>query len=72
MKKTYLKPDTNLVILDACSICAGSPTFVWDVDKAHKEGDEGETPTTPDWGPIIVDKGEGNMGNYDPWNSSNW
>lgn len=66
MKKTYLKPDTTLVKLDACSICAGS--LAWDVDNAK---DKSET-SSSDWGPIIVDQGEGNMGSYDPWNSTNW
>lgn len=74
MKKTYLKPDTTLVQLDTCSICAGSPSLVpvWDVDKAYKEGDESETPTTSDWGPIKFDQGKGNMGSYDPYDSDNW
>lgn len=29
MKKIYMKPETAMVILDTCHICAGSPTLKW-------------------------------------------
>lgn len=63
-----MKPETAMVILDTCHICAGSPTIKWVVDDAQEDTPEDE----PHWGPIITDKGEGNMDDYDPWDSDNW
>lgn len=68
MKKIYIRPKTDMVLLDTCCICAGSPKTKWVVDDASEDDPE----DTPHWGPIILDKGKGNMGDYDPWNSDNW
>lgn len=62
-----MKPETAMVILDICHICAGSPTLKWVVYE-----DNEDEPEDPHWGPIKPDKGVGNMGNYDPWDSDNW
>lgn len=59
-----MKPETAVVIVDTCHICAGSPTLNWKVDEPDVDD-----PENPHWGPI---KGEGNMGSYDPWDSANW
>lgn len=63
-----MKPETAMVILDTCHICAGSPTPIW---KVVDEADV-DDPENPHWGPIILDKGEGNMDDYDPWDPDNW
>lgn len=67
MKDIYMKPETAVVIVDTCHICAGSPTLNWKVDEADVDD-----PENPHWGPIKPDKGENNMGSYDPWDSANW
>lgn len=40
MKDIYMKPETAMVILDTCHICAGSPTLKWKVDKADVDDPE--------------------------------
>ena len=67
MKKIYMQPETTMVIVDTCSICAGSPKIKWVVYNASDDD-----PEDTDWGSIITDKGEGNMGSYDPWDPNNW
>lgn len=62
-----MKPETAVVIVDTCHICAGSPTLNWKVDEPDVDD-----PENPHWGPIKPDKGENNMGSYDPWDSKNW
>lgn len=62
-----MKPETAVVIVDTCHICAGSPTLNWKVDEPDVND-----PENPHWGPIKPDKGENNMGSYDPWDSKNW
>ena len=44
MKDIYMKPETAMVILDTCYICAGSPTLKWKVDKADVDD-----PENPHW-----------------------
>lgn len=60
-------PMTTTIMAETCSICAGSPTQIWKVDDADVDN-----PENPHWGPIKPDKGENNMGSYDPWDSKNW
>lgn len=62
-----MKPETAVVIVDTCHICAGSPTLNWKVDEPDVND-----PENPHWGPIKPDKGKDNMGSYDPWDSENW
>lgn len=62
-----MKPETAMVIVDTCHICAGSPTLNWKVDEPDVND-----PENPHWGPIKPDKGKDNMGSYDPWDSDNW
>lgn len=62
-----MKPETAVVIVDTCHICAGSPTLNWKVDEPDVND-----PENPHWGPIKPDKGKDNMGSYDPWDSANW
>lgn len=62
-----MKPETAVVIVDTCHICAGSPTLNWKVDEPDVDD-----PENPHWGPIKPDKGKDNMGSYDPWDSENW
>lgn len=57
-----------MVKIDTCSICAVSPKIKWVVDDASEDNPEDE----PHWGPIIEDKGKGNMGDYDPYDPENW
>lgn len=57
---------TTTIMAETCSICAGSPPK-WKVDEPDVDD-----PENPHWGPIKPDKGEGNMGSYDPWDSDNW
>ena len=58
---------TTTIMAETCSICAGSPTLNWKVDEPDVDD-----PENPHWGPIKPDKGKGNMGSYDPWDSDNW
>lgn len=62
-----MKPETAMVKVDTCHICAGSPTLNWKVDEPDVND-----PENPHWGPIKPDKGKDNMGSYDPWDSKNW
>lgn len=63
MKREYRKPTIEIVDIETTEAClqAGS----WRVK------DENYDPST-DHGYIIEDKGDGNNGNDDPWNSTDW
>ena len=65
MKRTYIKPAVEILDLETKATCVIAS---WKV-----KGENGEIydPST-DHGYIIEDKGEGNNGEYDPWNSTNW
>ena len=60
MKREYIKPAVEIVDIET------KATFMaqsWNVDGGKNPDDHG---------PVIEDKGEGNNGDYDPWDSSNW
>ena len=65
MKRTYIKPAVEILDLETKATCVIAS---WKV-----KGENGEIydPST-DHGYIIEDKGDGNNGEYDPWNSTNW
>ena len=65
MKRTYIKPAVEVLDLETKATCVIAS---WKV-----KGENGEIydPST-DHGYIIEDKGDGNNGEYDPWNSTNW
>lgn len=65
MKRTYIKPAVEILDLETKATCVVAS---WKV-----KGENGEIydPST-DHGYIIEDKGDGNNGEYDPWNSTNW
>ena len=62
MKREYIKPAVEIVDIETTEACLQAVS--WHVDGPGR-------PST-DQGPIIEDKGEGNNGDYDPWDSSNW
>ena len=62
MKRTYIKPAVEVLDLETMATCVITS---WGV-----KGD-GYNPDT-DHGYIIEDKGEGNNGDKDPWDSENW
>ncbi len=69
MKKIYTRPNITMVNIETSSFIAASPNLQWVVKE--KVDDETEDPF--DFGPINIDKGEGNYPkDYDPWNSENW
>ena len=65
MKRTYIKPAVEILDLETKATCVIAS---WKV-----KGENGEIydPST-DHGYIIEDKGDGNNGEYDPWDSTNW
>ena len=65
MKRTYIKPAVEILDLETKATCVIAS---WKV-----KGENGEIydPST-DHGYIIEDKGEGNNGDYDPWNPNKW
>ena len=65
MKRTYIKPAVEILDLETKATCVVAS---W---KVRDEKGEIYNPDT-DHGYIIEDKGDGNNGDYDPWNSTNW
>ena len=65
MKRTYIKPAVEILDLETKATCV---MMSWNV---RDENGEIYNPDT-DHGYIIEDKGDGNNGEYDPWNSTNW
>lgn len=65
MKRTYIKPAVEILDLETKATCVIAS---WKV-----KGENGEiyNPDT-DHGYIIEDKGDGNNGDYDPWDSDKW
>lgn len=65
MKRTYIKPAVEILDLETKATCVVAS---WKV-----KGENGEiyNPDT-DHGYIIEDKGNGNNGDYDPWDSTKW
>lgn len=62
MKRTYIKPAVEILDLETKATCV---MMSWKV-----KGDNYDPST--DHGYIIEDKGDGNNGDYDPWDSTNW
>ena len=65
MKRTYIKPAVEILDLETKATCV---MMSWNV---RDEKGQIYNPDT-DHGYIIEDKGDGNNGEYDPWNSTNW
>lgn len=71
MKKRYISPDTEVIAAEVSRLCANSkPTWHVDPNGEHTHQD-GDTPGE-NWDWILYDKGEGNNGDYDAWDSANW
>ena len=62
MKRTYIKPAVEILDLETKATCV---MMSWKV-----KGDNYDPST--DHGYIIEDKGDGNNGPDDPWDSTNW
>lgn len=62
MKRTYIKPAVEVVDLET------KATFM--VKSWQVKGDNYDPST--DHGYIIEDKGDGNNGDYDPWDPDKW
>ena len=65
-KKIYITPELEF-LANETMLMQNS----WNVDKVDDEADWEENHPN-DWGNIFFDKGQGNNGDYDPWNSDNW
>ena len=65
-KKIYITPELEF-LANETMLMQNS----WNVDKVDDEADWEENHPN-DWGNIFFDKGQGNNGEYDPWNSDNW
>ena len=65
MKRTYIKPAVEILGLET------KATFMVDSWNVRDENGNIYDPST-DHGYIIEDKGDGNNGDYDPWDSTNW
>lgn len=65
-KKIYITPELEF-LANETMLMQNS----WNVDKVDDEANWEENHPN-DWGNIFFDKGQGNNGDYDPWNSDNW
>ena len=65
-KKIYITPELEFLANEAMLMQNS-----WNVDKVDDEANWEENHPN-DWGNIFFDKGPGNNGEYDPWNSDNW
>lgn len=65
-KKIYITPELEF-LANETMLMQNS----WNVDKVDDEANWEENHPN-DWGNIFFDKGPGNNGEYDPWNSDNW
>ena len=65
-KKIYITPELEFLANEAMLM-----VNTWNVDKVDDEAHWEENHPN-DWGNIFVDKGPGNNGDYDPWDSDNW
>ena len=65
-KKIYITPELEF-LANETMLMQNS----WNVDKVDDDPDWEEKHPN-DWGNIFFDKGQGNNGDYDPWNSDNW
>ena len=65
-KKIYITPELEFLANETMLM-----VNTWNVDKVDDEANWEENHPN-DWGNIFFDKGPGNNGEYDPWNSDNW
>lgn len=65
MKRTYIKPAVEILDIET------KATFMINSWNVRDEKGEIYNPDT-DHGYIIEDKGDGNNGDYDPWDSTKW
>ena len=65
-KKIYITPELEFLANEAMLM-----VNTWNVGKVDDEAHWEENHPN-DWGNIFFDKGPGNNGEYDPWNSDNW
>lgn len=65
MKRTYIKPAVEILDIET------KATFMIDSWNVRDENGKIYDPNT-DHGYIIEDKGDGKMGDDDPWKSDNW
>ena len=65
-KKIYITPELEF-LANETMLMQNS----WNVDKVNDDPDWEEKHPN-DWGNIFFDKGQGNNGEYDPWDSDNW
>ena len=65
-KKIYITPELEFLANETMLM-----VNTWNVDKVDDDSDWEENHPN-DWGNIFFDKGPGNNGEYDPWNSDNW
>ena len=65
-KKIYITPELEF-LANETMLMQNS----WYVDKDDDDPDWEENHPN-DWGNIFFDKGQGNNGDYDPWDSDNW
>lgn len=65
-KKIYITPELEFLANETMLM-----VNTWNVDKDDDVSDWEENHPN-DWGNIIFDKGQGNNGDYDPWDSDNW
>ena len=65
-KKIYITPELEF-LANETMLMQNS----WYVDKVDDEANWEENHPN-DWGNIFFDKGPGNNGDYDPWDSDNW
>ncbi len=65
MKRTYIKPAVEVLDLETKATC------VLPVSYSVKDNGSISNPDT-DHGYIIEDKGDGNNGDYDPWDPDKW
>ena len=65
-KKIYITPELEF-LANETMLMQNS----WNMDKVDDEANWEENHPN-DWGNIFFDKGPGNNGDYDPWDSDNW
>lgn len=65
-KKIYITPELEFLANETMLM-----VNTWNVDKVDNDSDWEENHPN-DWGNIFFDKGQGNNGDYDPWDSDNW
>ena len=65
-KKIYITPELEILANETMLM-----VNTWNVDKVDDDQDWEENHPN-DWGNIFFDKGQGNNGDYDPWDSDNW